>query len=275
MAGSEPLYAKAVGYIQKGMDKVQGFLEPLDCGLFLALDLAQKANGVAGDLAEIGVLHGRSAFLLHHFLRPGERLRAIDIYDLYYPDPPFNGPDAIIGNALAMGLDLAPFDFIKADTTKSAPLVKDKVGAGTVRMFHVDGDHRLRNILADAEIALAATRQDGVIVFDDTFAHLMPEVTEGVIRTFLGRKDFLPLALTPGKTWFCGAAMKGLYARYLIECLPANLDNEVRRFLDDWVLTFSRKEGVTLCHTDKVTANALAALKNRIEGRSLDLPIPP
>jgi hypothetical protein len=275
MEENQPLYKKAIGYIHQGMDQVQGFLEPLDCGLFLAIDLAQKANGIAGDLAEIGVLHGRSAFLLHHFLREGERLRAIDIFDLYYPNPPYNHPDALIGNALRLGFDLAGFDFIKADTTKDAGLVKDKLGEKTVRIFHVDGDHRLVNILADSQIALQACQESGVIVFDDTFAHLLPEVTEGIIRTFLGRRDFVPLALTPGKAWFCGPAMKPVYARYLIECLPANLDNEVRRFLDDWVLTFSPKQGITLCHTDKVTRKDMGAVKARIEGRPLDLPIPP
>ncbi|CAA6603515.1 hypothetical protein MTBLM1_100013 [Rhodospirillaceae bacterium LM-1] len=268
-------YLPALDYISNRMDGVQGFLSPLDAGLFLALDLAQKGAGVAGDMAEIGVLHGRSAFLMAHLLRPEERMQAIDIFDLYWPNPPYNHPDAFIGNALELGFDLGRFNLVKADTTKEPARVLETVGQGKARLFHVDGDHRLTHILADSKIALEATSPDGVIVFDDVFSYLMPEVTEGILTTFKGRTDFVPLALSPNKAYFCPPHLKSRYAAYVIECLPNNLDTEVRRLLDHWVITFSAEKPVVLRYFDKMGGGGGEVLHRNIQGRNIDFSLPP
>jgi hypothetical protein len=275
MMGQNASYLPALDYISNRMKEVDGFLSPLDAGLFLALDLAQKGAGVAGGMAEIGVLHGRSAFLMAHLLRPGERAQAIDIFDMYWPNPPYNHPDAFIGNALKLGIDLSRFDLIKQDTTKEAARVIEAVGEKSARLFHVDGDHRLMHILADSQIALACTASQGIIVFDDVFSYLMPEVTEGILRTFMGRTDFVPLALSPHKAYFCAPTMKSRYAAYIVECLPNNLDTEVRRLLDHWVLTYSSEKPVVLRYFDKVGMGEDDMLHRRIQARPIDFPLPP
>lgn len=275
--GDSANHPSALDYIVNRMDDVTGFFTPLDAGMFAALDFAQKGAGIAGDMAEIGVLHGRSAFLLAHLLNEGERIHAIDIFDMYWPNTPYNLPDALIGNALKLGMDLTRFNLIKADTTKEADRVVSELGAGTARFFHVDGDHRLVNIMADSKIALQVTRSDGVIAFDDVFSYLMPEVTEGIIRSFLGRTDFVPLALSSNKAYFCPPHLKSRYAAYIIECLPNNLDQEVRRFLDHWVLTFTAERPVVLRYFDKIGAGPEQdlSLHRHILGREANFPLPP
>lgn len=252
-------------------------MSPLDAGLFMALDFAQKGAGIEGDLGEIGVFHGRVAFLLAHFLNEGERVHAIDIFDMYWPNTPYNLPDALIGNALKLGLDLTRFNLIKADTTKEAQRVANEAGAGRSRFFHVDGDHRLANIMADSKIALEVTQPDGVIAFDDVFSYLMPEVTEGVIRSFLGRTDFVPLALSSNKAYFCPPRLKSRYAAYIMECLPNNLDQTVRRFLDHWVLTFTADRPVVLRYFDKIGGGCEQdlSLHRHIQAREANFPLPP
>ncbi|MBF0169005.1 MAG: class I SAM-dependent methyltransferase [Alphaproteobacteria bacterium] len=275
MIGPESPYFKALDYVSNHMDQVDGFLSPLDAGLLMAIDLAQKGAGITGNLAEIGVLHGRSAFLLAHLAGSGETVQAIDIFDLYWPNPPFNLPDAFIGNALKLGVDLQHFNLVKADTTKEAGRVAQSLGKAGTRLFHIDGDHRLMHILADSKIALEATSPEGVIVFDDVFSYLMPEVTEGILKTFAGRTDFVPLALSPHKAYFCPPALKAHYAAYLIECLLNNLDTEVRRLLDHWVITFSAQKPVILRYFDQVGTGDDAMLHRHILGRVIDFPLPP
>jgi hypothetical protein len=270
-------YWGALDYISNRMNDVQGFFTPLDAGLLLAADLAQKGENVAGDIAEIGVLHGRSAFLMAHLMRDGEKFNAIDIFDMYWPDTPYNMPDAFIGNALGLGFDLGRFKLIKQDTTKTGPEVVAAVGPRSARIFHVDGDHRLMHILADSKIALEATVEKGLIVFDDVFSYLMPEVTEGIIRTFLGRTDFVPVALTPNKAYFCAPAMKRIYAAYMIQCLPNNIDPEVRRFLDHWTITFtaSDEKPVILRYFDQIGPEGCDKLHAHVKSLLPDFPLPP
>ncbi|TAN52637.1 MAG: class I SAM-dependent methyltransferase [Rhodospirillales bacterium] len=275
MTGSGGPYFQALDYVSNRMDKVNGFLSPLDAGLLMAIDLAQKGAEIKGDLAEIGVLHGRSAFLLSCLARDDERVQAVDIFDLYYPNPPYNHPDAFIGNALSLGIGLERFNLVKADTTKDASRVTESLGRKSQRLFHVDGDHRLMHILADSKIAIDTTSPEGVIVFDDVFSYLMPEVTEGILKTFAGRTDFVPFALSPNKAYFCPPEHKPRYAAYVIECLPNNLDTEVRRLLDHWVLTFSALKPVVLRYFDKAGTVDDTMLHRHILGRPVDFPLPP
>ncbi|MBI5119953.1 MAG: class I SAM-dependent methyltransferase [Rhodospirillales bacterium] len=270
-----PAFHPALDYVLHRMQEVQGFMSPLDAGMFMALDLAQKGAGIEGDLGEIGVFHGRVTFLLANLARADERVHAIDIFDMYFPNPPYNLPDDFIGNALRLKMEMALFHLVKADTTKEADRVVSEIGQGKTRLFHVDGDHRLVHILADSKIALEATQKDGVIVFDDVFSYLMPEVTEGVMRSLAGRADFVPLALSPNKAYFCPPHLKSRYAAYLIECLPNNLDREVRRLLDHWVLTFSAEKPVIMRHLDLVQGGDEAALHRSILAQQKDFPLPP
>jgi hypothetical protein len=264
----------ALDYVQGRMTAVEGFLAPLDAGLMMALDLAQQGLGLDGDLAEIGVCQGRSAILLAHLAKAGERVHAIDVFDLHWPNPPYNDPDRFIGNVLAQGIDLARFNVIKTDTTLDADRALAGLGEGRTRLFHIDGDHRLVNILADARIALKATHRQGALVFDDVFSYLMPEVTEGLLRILAGRADFVPLALTPQKLYVVAAALKAHYARYLIECLAGNVDPVVRRLLDGWVLTFTPTETTRLFRFADAAAGPADRVHRAIQARAIDFKVP-
>jgi hypothetical protein len=62
-------------YIASGMPVAGWFFEE-DARTFQAVQRAQQADAIVGDVLEIGVFRGRSAVLLGYFVRPGEVLVA-------------------------------------------------------------------------------------------------------------------------------------------------------------------------------------------------------
>jgi Methyltransferase domain len=169
--------AAAVGdYVARMHEEVPGWFTEVDASLFRAVDAAQRAAGVRGDLLEVGVYLGKSAVLLGYLLRPDEELVAWDL---------FSG-ERLAGEADAQfyrELTQAAFEenyarfHARAATAYARPSseIPDASLGRRFRFVHVDGSHRYEIARDDITAALDVLVDGGVLVVDDyrTLPHAM------------------------------------------------------------------------------------------------------
>jgi hypothetical protein len=172
--GSDRAHAHAVGrpsvddYVARMHDLVPGWFTELDASLFRAVDVAQRAGGVAGDVLEVGVFLGKSAILLGYLLRRDEELVA---WDLFSGASGAEEADA----AFYRDLSQAAFEenyrrFHERPPTAVAGPSTELPAAGLGRRFrivHVDGSHRYEIARSDIASALDLLVDGGVLVVDD------------------------------------------------------------------------------------------------------------
>jgi hypothetical protein len=155
-------------YIARMHDEVPGWFTEIDASLFRAVDAAQRAAGVRGDLLEVGVYLGKSAVLLGYLLRPDEELIAWDL---------FSG-ERLAGEADAqfyLELTQEAFEanyarYHERPATTHAGPSSEIPGAGLGRRFrfvHVDGSHRYEIARDDIAAALELVVDGGILVVDD------------------------------------------------------------------------------------------------------------
>ena len=155
----------------------------------------QDAFGVFGNIAEIGVHHGKTLLLLCHALNAGERAYAIDTYG----DPPGRNAEDLA--ALHSNLDrygLGP-EIVECHIGDSQALSADDMraltGGPNVRLFSVDGDHRRDAVLHDLDLAAAVLGAGGIVLADDLFNPWYPTVTEAIYDFLKGDPgDLEPIA---------------------------------------------------------------------------------
>jgi hypothetical protein len=79
-------------YVTRGLQAVEGWgLNPALAGVFLAIDRFQKANGVGGNVFELGVHHGRSAILIALMAGPSETAVFLDLFERQEENIDFSG----------------------------------------------------------------------------------------------------------------------------------------------------------------------------------------
>lgn len=152
-----------------------------------ALLSAQRAQGVAGHLLEIGVWHGKSAALLVQHARP-EREDCL-LVDLYLDQP------RVEATLRRTGADLDCVRLLRCDSRRLHvdPLVAE--GYRAFRFVHVDGEHTAEAVASDLALAAALLSVDGLVVVDDFFNWMYPQVTQAVFRHLREQPDQFALLL--------------------------------------------------------------------------------
>ena len=74
-------YEQTRNYVFGQMQKVKGFLTPLDALLMSSITIYQNSRGWSGSIAEIGVYQGRSYYLFKMMLKENERCIGMDIFE--------------------------------------------------------------------------------------------------------------------------------------------------------------------------------------------------
>lgn len=151
-------------YLLHGYRSVPGMSSQFAAAITCGLMRIQTAMGVTGDVAEIGTFQGRFFIALAKALAPGERALGIDRFD--WPTP------AVL-NRFEHNCDqhgIAPEQRItwKADSGNMSPSdVTTRLDGGSVRLFHIDGEHTRTALTRDLELATAVMCPGGLIVLDD------------------------------------------------------------------------------------------------------------
>lgn len=177
-------------YIVKGRKSIPGWFDRADAELFSAIDDAQRAAGVGGDILEIGCYQGSSAILLGYLRRHNERLVICDLFEGVTP----NLDDYHLRHHAYADLSRESFEanYLKFHETlpeifaqSSTTLSRSDLGR-TFRFIHVDGSHDYDVVRSDLLLAKSLLVPGGFVIFDDIITLHTPGVAaavwEGVIR---------------------------------------------------------------------------------------------
>jgi len=203
---------------------VEGWFFPIDAYLFALIDEVQKREGIAGNLFEIGVHHGKTAIFLARMLREGEMLGVCDVFEQQELNRDRSGEgsrELFLRNMRELGGPARVF------AKPSSELTPDETTT-RCRFFHIDGGHRPEDVIADLETAARALHADGVVALDDLFNPSWPGVSEGFHRFFAQSPDtFAPIFIGGNKVFF---ARRDAAARYEFGDVASFIDTRAFRF---------------------------------------------
>ena len=215
--------AKLQDYLAQVSKDVDGYLQSGSASVIWSLFDIQEELGIGGDIAEIGVYHGRLFAFLCHALRPGETAFAIDLFD---SQPEIQGIQTeqdrlrfsssnLQRTLAAAGIDADQTRIIAADSqAMSGNHMRESVGTAKVRLFSIDGDHSRAGGRHDLGLADAVLADGGVILADDLFNTLCPSLTEGIIDFFRDDEpDLEPVAIITSNGPLKSGAAKLLLTR--------------------------------------------------------------
>lgn len=188
------------------LDTIIGAFEPPDPALFRVL-LEATARQLGGDLAEMGVLYGKSAVLLGDFLGPGETLTVVDLFE----DEAGDSDNQRENDDSYPGLTQAAFESNYRRFHGALPTIVrgfsqtlgDHVPHGGHRLVHVDASHLHEHVALDIEVARQLLKPDGVLVLDDFREEHTPGVAAAAWQAVLtsGLKPFLVSPHKMYATW--------------------------------------------------------------------------
>lgn len=189
---SEIIQMKTFGDYSKAIKKIEGFVDIHAARVIDYLNSLQKAGGVAGNIFEIGVHHGRTTVLLATFIKPGgERLIVNDVFDLQQ----FNVSTSGYGSEKIFLRNISRYfkqrDFLTVLKKPSQNLTPQET-TDKCRMFVIDGGHTAEETCSDLKTARRALLERGVIIVDDYFYPEFPGVSEGICRFLIENKEIVP-----------------------------------------------------------------------------------
>jgi methyltransferase family protein len=184
---------------------VTGWLNEGAISTVIAFAKWQEDNHVFGDVAEIGVHHGKFFILLANLRREGERAFAVDVFDDQHLNPDRSGCGDLARFADNLGLyaDRADVEILKKDSTQLTRGDFYRGRKGGIRLFSVDGSHTATHTLSDLTIASQLLSRDGIICLDDFYNPEWPGVQEGFYRFLTSSSDVVPFAYGNHKLYLC------------------------------------------------------------------------
>lgn len=184
---------------------IEGAFWAPDLDLFRVLLTETRRRG-AGDLAELGVLHGRSTVLIGDSLGKGETFTVVDVFEDPAPDEANQDENDLYGEVAQQAFEanyrrlLGDLPVVVRGLSES---VVDHASHGTHRFVHVDASHLYDHVAVDIEAAHTLLRDDGVLVLDDYRAEHTPGVAAAAWAA-AANIGLHPFALSPQKmyaTW--------------------------------------------------------------------------
>jgi hypothetical protein len=194
------------------MDQVDGWFYQADVELFGNLLARQTAEGIKGDLLEIGAYQGKSAILMGYGLRDDEELVICDLFGAVMD----HGDIAQASRQDYAGLEqqqfLANWDRFhtrrpRLEVCESSAL---DLGDRILRFSHIDGCHSYQCVAKDIALAVTHAGQRGVIAMDDYRGVQTPGVAAAVWQA-VGNGLLFPFAATYTKIYACTSAADQKY----------------------------------------------------------------
>lgn len=199
---TDPLWT---AYAEK-VDKVDGWFFEADVELFSHLLARQTAEGISGDMLEIGTYQGKSAILMGYGLRDDEELVICDLFEAVV-DHTHGSPSS---RDQYSGLDQQQFlaNWDRFHTRRPVIEVCESsqldLGERAVRLAHIDGCHAYPCVAHDIELAVRHTASRGVVVLDDYRGVETPGVAAAVWQA-VGNGVLFPFAATYMKLYACAS----------------------------------------------------------------------
>ena len=153
---------------------------------------AQSTNGIKGDMLEIGVEFGTSAFLLLDAVEPEEHLTLIDLVKTAEWEAGCSGPYR----------DRTNYTFIEGNSHSIAP----NLLPADCRWIHVDGGHLYEHVQKDLKLTADLLSENGILVLDDFFEIRWPDVTAAFMDFLRSDSRLTPFLLVNRKIYCARSA---------------------------------------------------------------------
>ncbi len=187
------------------IESIEGAFWAPDLQVFRVL-LEATGERLSGDLAEFGVLHGRSAVLIGDHCGTGEQFTVVDLFE-----DPAEDADNRQENEYYLGITQTAFEINYRRFHPTLPTVvrghshtiADHARHGTHRFVHVDASHLYEHVARDIEVAHQLLQPDGVLALDDYRSEHTPGVAAAAWQAVQG-SGLKPFVLTSQKmyaTW--------------------------------------------------------------------------
>ena len=218
-------------YWAGGFDRVEGWVASSLLPYVKLIDQIQVEAGIVGEVAEIGVFHGKFLIALASLQPPGGKVTALDVFD----DQQKNLDGAGEGNLAMLKQNIAAygpadvdFSFIKADSSSLTLLDKVELmrDRGPFRLFSVDGCHTVEHTLSDLWTAQDCLAPGGVVILDDFMQPHWPGVTHATHLFCADAPRLAPFLYAYHKLFFVGV---GWHAHFVEACAQALGHNEALR----------------------------------------------
>jgi hypothetical protein len=206
-------------YLAHMHELVLGWFEDVDAAVFRAIDDAQGAGGVKGDLLEIGTYLGKSAILLGYLLRPQERLVVCDLFTNEDLNPDLDADAPFYGQLSRVAFEENYSRFHRRPPTvieRSSTELADEGLERSFRIVHVDGSHRFDVVRQDISTALDLVVDGGIVVIDDyrTIPHALGVAAAVWEAVTSGR--LVPVVASGQKLYGCSPRDRETTARTLL-----------------------------------------------------------
>lgn len=187
-------------YRKTGYDQIRGWFWLEDYDLFDRILTHQLANGIRGDILEIGCYHGKSAILLGYGLRDNETLAICDLFGGDAEDTAERTDHFEDGFGRAtFEANYGRFHHEPAEIHSCSSL-ELTVADDRFRFIHVDGGHSEQVASHDIGTAIDCSTEQAVIAIDDYRTHHTPGVGAAIwAATAYGA--LFPFALSETKVY--------------------------------------------------------------------------
>lgn len=198
------------------IDAIDGWLR-LESAALMDFCLAgqDKARLPGSGLLEIGVWKGRSAALMARHLRTGESMWLLDSWP--QQEDVRKSLKSLLGERIQNhGITL--FSGTAREATLAIP--QDR----RYRYIHVDGEHTAAGLRADLVLARRLMEHTGLIVIDDIFNGLYPQLARAMFA-FLDNegRDLVCVLLGFNKACLCHTQMLDTYGDLIFDSINAEM----------------------------------------------------
>lgn len=226
-------------YLEQGMAEVQGWLTPCSASIIAHLSAHQLRMGLSGNVAEIGVHHGKLFILLANLIAPDEAAYAVDIFDDQHKNVDRSGKgDRVIfeenvrkfaTHAKVVVIQESSLDLEGTDFTSTS-----------FRMISVDGGHTGPITCSDLHLSEKRLVDGGIVVLDDILNPDWTGVITGLVKYFSEGGKLVPFALSANKLYLAtGKREAAAYASNLRASFPMALSKRSVEFFGFTVDVFN------------------------------------
>ncbi|MCP4394279.1 MAG: class I SAM-dependent methyltransferase [Alphaproteobacteria bacterium] len=225
---------------QMKLESIEGWFFNISHGIFDSLLQFQTENTtIQGHLGEIGVFKGKSASIIAKHTKSHE--------DLFLIDPTISINEAIIRKNISnICKDKPPNNISVFPTTSECFKTQDNINKylRNTRFFHIDGCHTGEAVDNDLDIAHDLLSNEGIVVLDDYFNIIYPQITEALYN-YLYRYPYRFKIFLCGnnKAYLCRPKEFSLYYNY---CMTTLQQDMLRRKI---TLNIMKTSGIADSHT--------------------------